>query len=132
VRSFETIVTRLREAGHTSGTIFLATDNATIAAQAVKASIDGFTVVALGEDRTKVEKSHARGDRRREGDEMLHLQLLDLALRPLHTTPVSNATPTHNTAAHRRAPPESSCARQLTSLRRVRGAALRVQSRRLT
>ena len=41
---------------------------------------EGFEVIALGEDRTRVEKSHARGDRRREQDEMLHLQLLDLAL----------------------------------------------------
>ena len=31
-------------------------------------------MLALGEDRKRVEKSHARGDRRREGDELLHLQ----------------------------------------------------------
>ena len=80
VRSFETILTRLREAGLKQGTIFLATDNSTIAAEAVARRIDGFDVLALGEDRRRVEKSHAAGDRRREGDEMLHLQLLDLAL----------------------------------------------------
>ena len=80
VRSFETILTRLRQAGITSGTIFLATDNSTIATQAVSKPVDGFEVLALGEDRKKVEKSHAKGDRRREGDELLHLQLLDLAL----------------------------------------------------
>ena len=40
----------------------------------------GFDVLALREDRNAVEKSHARGDRRKEKDEMLHLQLLDLAL----------------------------------------------------
>ena len=75
VRSFETILTRLRQAGVTSGTIFLATDNSTIAAQAVRMPAAGFEVLALGEDRRRVEKSHAGGDRRREGDEMLHLQV---------------------------------------------------------
>ena len=80
VRSFDAVLTRLREAGLRGGTIFLATDNSTIASQAVRTAVEGFDVVALGEDRTRVEKSHARGDRRKEGDEMLHLQLLDLAL----------------------------------------------------
>ena len=47
---------------------------------AVAAKIDGFDVLALAEDRRVVEKSHAQGDRRREKDELLHLQLLDLAL----------------------------------------------------
>ena len=64
VRSFETILTRLRQAGVTSGTIFLATDNSTIAAQAVSRRVEGFEVLALGEDRRRVEKSHASGDRR--------------------------------------------------------------------
>ena len=59
VRSFETILTRLRQAGVTSGTIFLATDNSTIAAQAVSRRVEGFEVLALGEDRRRVEKSHA-------------------------------------------------------------------------
>ena len=80
VRSFATVLTRLRQAGLTHGTIFLATDNSTIAEQAVAAPSAGFDVLALGEDRKRVEKSHARGDRRRERDELLHLQLLDLAL----------------------------------------------------
>ena len=80
VKSFSTILTRLRESGVTSGTIFLATDNSTIAAEAVRTPLEGFDVIALGEDRMQVEKSHARGERRREGDELLHLQLLDLAL----------------------------------------------------
>ena len=80
VRSFETILTRLKEAGLTSGTIFLATDNSTIARQATAQSAGGFDVLALGEDRRRVEKSHAQGERRAEPDEMLHLQLLDLAL----------------------------------------------------
>jgi hypothetical protein len=51
-----------------------------IAQQAVASAVPGFDVISLGEDRHAVEKSHARGDRRREGDELLHLQLLDLAL----------------------------------------------------
>ena len=79
VRSFETVLTRLRQAGLTHGTIYLATDNSTIAAQAVARRSDGFDILALGENRLAVEKSHAKGDRRREKDELLHLQLLDLA-----------------------------------------------------
>jgi hypothetical protein len=39
VRSFPGVVSRLREAGITSGTIFLATDGAEIAAQATSAAI---------------------------------------------------------------------------------------------
>jgi hypothetical protein len=80
VTSFEAVLTRLRQAGLTSGTIFLATDNSTIAEQAVRDKVEGFDVLTLREDRRVVEKSHARGDRRREKDELLHLQLLDLAL----------------------------------------------------
>ncbi|EOD30666.1 hypothetical protein EMIHUDRAFT_456524 [Emiliania huxleyi CCMP1516] len=34
----------------------------------------------LREDRAAIDKSHRKNERRREGDEMLHLQLLDLAL----------------------------------------------------
>lgn len=80
VRSFEAVIVRLRQAGLTTGTIFLATDNSTIAAQAVATKYEGFDVLALAEDRKVVEKSHAKGERRRESDRLLHLQLLDLAL----------------------------------------------------
>ena len=80
VKSFAQVVTRLREAGITSGTIFLATDSASIAAQATAEAVEGFDVLALQEDRRAIEKSHSRNERRREGDELLHLQLLDLAL----------------------------------------------------
>ena len=63
VRSFASVLVRLRQAGLTSGTIFLATDNSTIAREAVRAHVDGFDVLALGEDRRLVEKSHAKGER---------------------------------------------------------------------
>ena len=80
VRSFAGVVSRLREAGISAGTIFLATDGAEIAAQATAAPVDGFDVLTLREDRAAVQASHSRGERRREADELLHLQLLDLAL----------------------------------------------------
>ena len=51
----------------------------------------GFDVLSLGEDRRAVEKSHARGERRREKDELLHLQLLDLGLLSQVTTAVTTA-----------------------------------------
>uniref|UniRef100_A0A7S2DYK5 Uncharacterized protein n=1 Tax=Haptolina brevifila TaxID=156173 RepID=A0A7S2DYK5_9EUKA len=80
VRSFDAVLVRLRQAGLTQGTIFLATDNSTIAAQAVARRVEGFEVLALQENRHAVEKSHAKGERRKEPDDLLHLQLLDLAL----------------------------------------------------
>ena len=42
--------------------------------------LEGFDVLMLAEDRAAVSRSHMRGERRREADELLHLQLLDLAL----------------------------------------------------
>ncbi|KAL3902249.1 MAG: hypothetical protein SGPRY_012145 [Prymnesium sp.] len=80
VKSFAQAVTRLREAGITGGTIFLATDSPKVAEEAVGAESEGFEVVALKEDRATIESSHSRSERRREGDELLHLQLLDLGL----------------------------------------------------
>ena len=41
---------------------------------------EGFDVLMLREDRAEVSRSHMRGERRREADELLHLQLLDLGL----------------------------------------------------
>ena len=61
VRSFEAVIVRLRQAGLTTGTIFLATDNSTIAAQAVATKYEGFDVLALAEDRKVVETSHSKG-----------------------------------------------------------------------
>lgn len=49
VRSFASAVTRLREAGITSGTIYLATDREQIAREAVAEATAGFDVVALGQ-----------------------------------------------------------------------------------
>ena len=37
-------------------------------------------MLMLREDRAAVSSSHMQGERRREADEVLHLQLLDLAL----------------------------------------------------
>ena len=62
-------MTRLREAGISGGTIFLATDSATIAGEALAKPTEGFDVVALKEDRNAIEKSHSKNERRREGDE---------------------------------------------------------------
>lgn len=76
VTAFSDVVRLLQQAGLTGGTIFLATDNETIANQALAAPPDGFVVATLREDRRAVQASHGR----REGDDMLHLQLLDLAL----------------------------------------------------
>lgn len=76
VKRFDDIVSALRAEGFKSGTIFLATDNVTIAQQALEHPPTGFLVATLREDRKKVQKSHGK----REGDDMLHLQLLDLAL----------------------------------------------------
>ena len=80
VKGFASVVTRLREAGITSGTIYLATDTAEVAEAATKTPTPGFSVLVLREDRKAVSGSHLRGERRREGDDLLHLQLLDLAL----------------------------------------------------
>ena len=44
------------------------------------APLEGFDVLMLREDRVALSRSHMRGERRREADELLHLQLLDLAL----------------------------------------------------
>ena len=44
------------------------------------APLEGFDVLMLREDRAALSRSHMRGERRREADELLHLQLLDLAL----------------------------------------------------
>ena len=44
------------------------------------APLEGFDVMMLREDRAAVSRSHMQGERRREADELLHLQLLDLAL----------------------------------------------------
>jgi len=78
VKSFGDVVAGLRAAGITRGTIYLATDNATVAAEALRSAPEGFVVAALHEDRKVVEASHHA--QAQEGDKMLHLQLLDLAL----------------------------------------------------
>ena len=80
VASFSMAVRRLREAGLHTGTLFLATDREAVAKEAVAAGAAGFDVLALAQDRTAVERSHLLGIRRHEGDELLHLQLLDLGL----------------------------------------------------
>lgn len=80
VTSWASAVTRLRQAGLTSGTIFLATDRAAIAREALREGAAGFVVLTLAQDRDAVERSHLKGLRRAEGNELLHWQLLDLAL----------------------------------------------------
>ena len=61
-------------------TLFVATDGPQIAAEAMATPLEGFDVLMLAEDRAAVSRSHMRGEARREADELLHLQLLDLAL----------------------------------------------------
>ena len=59
------------------------------------APLEGFDVMMLREDRAAVSRSHMQGERRREADELLHLQLLDLALLSQAPTPSMLAsTPT--------------------------------------
>jgi len=58
----------------------VATDAPQIASEAMAARREGFDVLMLREDRAEVARSHMRGERRREADELLHLQLLDLGL----------------------------------------------------
>ena len=43
--------------------------------------VAGFDVLMLREDRGAVQRSHAKGERRKEADELLHLQLLARPLR---------------------------------------------------
>ena len=76
IRAFGDIVRELQRAGLRGGTIFLATDNETIANQALAQPPESFVVATLRENRRQVQQSHGK----REGDDMLHLQLLDLAL----------------------------------------------------
>ncbi len=80
IRGWDDVTRRLREAGYSSGTIFLATDDAKMAQRAIKQPTRGFDVLQLLFDRHDLQRSHSRGDGRREGDELFHLQLLDLAL----------------------------------------------------
>ena len=59
------------------------------------APLEGFDVLMLREDRAAVSRSHMQGERRREADELLHLQLLDLALLSQAPTPsILASTPT--------------------------------------
>ncbi|KAL1528889.1 hypothetical protein AB1Y20_010212 [Prymnesium parvum] len=80
VRSLAHLLTRLREAGVSRGTIFLATDSHAFASEAMRAGGEGYDILTLRVDRERIQRSHARSERRKEGDDLLHLQLLDLAL----------------------------------------------------
>ena len=106
VRSFEGVVTRLREAGLSRGSIFLATDNATIATQALAAARAGklgeFQLLTLREDRAAVSASHGQGSGRHESDHLLHLQLLDLALCTPRPSNPARSRPQREPARRRR------------------------------
>ena len=109
VTSFASAVTRLRQAGLTSGTIFLATDRESIAREAVREGAAGFDVVALAQDRAAVERSHLQGLRRHERDELLHLQLLDIALLSQACAhPPSPLVSPHHSSLRRMCSPASS------------------------
>ena len=58
---------------------------------------EGFDVLMLREDRAEVSRSHMRGERRREADELLHLQLLDLGLLSQARTHTPRVSPRAHT-----------------------------------
>ncbi|KAL1527864.1 hypothetical protein AB1Y20_009240 [Prymnesium parvum] len=82
VKSFGGVLTRLREAGIHQGTIFLATDNSTIASEArlSSPSASNFNVLTLSIDRSALACSQWSGCKTAQDDELFHLQLLDIAL----------------------------------------------------